>query len=247
MKLLDQLKQMIQGARAGIEQLNAAIQQLRDNVAAATKTHQELADAPPPADEVVDSMCDLVDAIAARKAGEWRYRFVRECGGGLTLQDDGTYSERRPAMPRLIAMHGATLDDLIALFPDHAKARLETIIRSEAYASPGSMRDRPALLAAAALEIRRAEDEHTALVDLAAELDPPIVLPLLEPVRQRRETARLKAEREAAGREARHQAEAAVNQQELVARRGHGGRSAYLESNSMDAARAGLAADNRPR
>lgn len=166
-------------------------------------------------------------------AKDKRRGFVLHCGGNLEYQSDGTYCELAARLPDLFSMASLTQRDMIGLFPELLKARGEAIIRSETYASPGPLAERPARVAEIDREIVEIEERHTALVDLARSLDPPVLIELLPAVRERREAAAVKAQREADALEARREAERRVNAHH-TARAAQSGRSAYLTQGTSD-------------
>jgi hypothetical protein len=118
------------------------------------------------------------------------------------------------------------------LFPDLLKTRLKEILAGVAYEAGPAQADLPRLVAAADARIRDIEDRHAELVDMAAALSPPVTLTLLEPVRQRRETERIRVRREADAAERRRQLEEDINQgAEQERGQPRVTRSAYLTAN----------------
>lgn len=201
--------------------------QLREAHRSALVERKRACDGRPPIDEVVANMRRLVDEAAARWGNDRHYSMLIDFGGGMELRTDGSIRERRPQMHSL----GNHVDSLIGLAPGLIKDRLEEILRSQSYEAGAPLADRPRLIAEADVRIREIEDQHSALVDAAAHLNPPISLELLPAVRDRREHERIQARREGD-----RLADERRRQEELDARMAakekepRGGRSAYIES-----------------
>lgn len=204
--------QQIRDGHAALAQLAAGERGLRQQHVVAVHDRDEIPAAAEPIEIIIANMRRVIDEAATEYARDNGYTILTAFTGRLELQMDGTLATRRPQLwfgPRL----ELRFRDLCGLVPELIKAQLETILRSVPYQAGLPLEERAAAIAAADEKIRVIEEQHTELCDTAAALDPPIVLPLLEPVKQRREAARLKAERDAAARQVREEAARRVDVQ----------------------------------
>ncbi len=219
MSIVDTLRTLFQGERSALVKLSSGERDLRDRHAQLLVDREEVIAAPEPVDIIVANMHACVDRAAAALGDTMRFTLVQAFSTGF---DETRGIVRQPDFPHLTTSSGTgapTFRDLAGLFPGPTKAHLETLIRASTHTSPGPATERAQLLVRLDTEIAAIEQEHSALVDMAAELDPPIVLQLLEPVRTRREQARREAEREARLSESRRDMEIAASQAAAPRRR----------------------------
>lgn len=186
--------------KAGVSTLHQQDRSLRARAAAEEQAIGSIPGMPPPVEEIDDNIDRLGDAAHAAALAEVHHTVVFECGGGLELQTDGTYRERRPRLPTL--RPNLTAPELFtwmwAFYPDQMKAGHKKAVRVRAVDSPGRLRDRLERVAQHQRKLQEIQEQHTALVDFAAALDPPIVLEILPAVRDRRLREQRKQEAEAA-------------------------------------------------
>jgi hypothetical protein len=144
-----------------------------------------------PVDLVVAHMREGIDRLSQRWANEHRSLIVEAFTARLReSRGDGRVSVSPPRGRFDIASSSTLLDTLCGLVPEMVKEALEDIIRSTPYKSGLPLDDRLPALRQLEEAIRAIEDQHTALVDEASAVDPPVVLKLLTPVRDRREEER---------------------------------------------------------
>ncbi|MCL4764469.1 MAG: hypothetical protein KJ018_22265 [Burkholderiales bacterium] len=177
---------------------------------------------------MVTSMRALVAAHADRWAAAHASTIIEWCGGHFRVSSDDPTILRRQR-PRLWRPPGhLDFGDVVGLFPDLVAARLEAVIRDHPYAAGASLDERPAALATADAALTTAETAHTALVDEAARYG--VTLPLLDVVRQRRETERTRRQMAAAAATRRAELERAVEQAATAAAAPRAVRSGYIAS-----------------
>jgi hypothetical protein len=163
--------------------------------------------APVPVDDIVANMRAMIDARAAQYAADHAGRMIDELGGYLEFlplhRAARRGSDYRTVKPTMWQPHppGERLlfEDLIGLFPELMKQRLEAIIRSKAYQPGPPLADRIALLRNVDERIADVERRHTAFVEAVGALNPPISIALLPSVHRRRAA---EAERERRDRDA---------------------------------------------
>jgi hypothetical protein len=231
---LQDLASATEAARVGTVRLSEHDQLCRQAHAAAVKAHKRLLAASPPPDEVVANMRALVAKKCADRT-TYHARGIVQAFGGTREENilTGQLDYRKPSLYRPAADSGRlTFEDLIAFLPNLVADRLEQIIRAAPYEAGAPEAHRPRLIAEAVEKIRAIESEHSALVDAAAQLDPPIVLQLLPSVQAARERENEKAKRQQVAIEMQRQAEAEVNQQ--AARGSSGRRSQYVAALERD-------------
>ena len=177
----------LRDARAAAERLAASEQALRARHRAALEARKRHLGAPEPVEDVIRNMTTIIDSEAARFPSEHGLGIVRAFSRGLELKVDGRIVERKPALYQPPGDFGQ-LDfrTLCGLAGDLVKTNLERIIRGLDYEAGLPGVERLAALEAANESIRAIEDEHAALVDAAASLEPPIGLRHLEAVARRR-------------------------------------------------------------
>lgn len=230
MSSLKELQRRVAAARKTTEDLSSIDRDLRDMHAAVTRERDAIVSRFEPVNIVIANMRAEVDAAAQHFAAEYGMSMLLDFSGRMELQRDGSLTPRRP---RLWWSHEELqFRHLCGLVPDLVKTRLEEIIRGVSLTDVGlPLNDRPPAVAAADERIRAIEDEHAALADMAAEMNPPIRLQLLEPVRQRRDSERARQAREAEALAVRRATEEALNQS-AVGRGRTAGESSYLRSES---------------
>ena len=199
------------GARAAVSELHAVDKEFREQHLAAVKHRDFVRNAPPPLPEILQAMEIVVDAAAARWTQEHARTFLTELGPHMKAERDGRDTLPQPTLPELLAFRELRGEALVGLFPELLKARLREILSDMEYAAGPAQTDRARLLAEAEATIRQIEDQHAELVDQAAALDPPVLLRLLPAVADRRESERIRVNRETQAAERRRELEAAVN------------------------------------
>jgi len=208
--------QQLQQARAAAASLSQHDRRLQSSLREAIANKDRILSAPAPVEETVQNMRAAVAREAAECTEKHGFSIARAFGGGLSLATNGVIETRRPQMPDINGdSNRLSFSDLCGMLPDLMQDRLDGIIRAELRHVPCGppLLERGPLLEAAEQEIRRIEDEHTALVDSAASLDPPIVIALLPTVRARRDSEAIQQRRSEEQRAARAAREAAVNSQ----------------------------------
>jgi hypothetical protein len=220
------LQAQLAGWQAAVNKIHDANRAGRDAHRTAERERQRLVSAPPPLPEVIAAMEGVIDAIADAWVAESGLGLVAAFGPGLRLREDGTLEVQAPRLPDWFILRDVRLKDLCGLVPELVKQRLAAIIMATPYEAGPAQADRVARVAEAEAKIAAIEAEHTALVDLAASFDPPIVLPLLPAVAERRAAEAARVRREAVERERREAREVAINRH--AATHSAGGPSPYL-------------------
>lgn len=181
----------LQAAREAAETLTNAERELRQRHKELTKERRKTEHAPPSEAEVLASM----EAVVDRAAAAWRERVagavVRQTGGHWTSRGEGDTRERwlPPSLPVFGAGRELSLEDLAGLTPNAVKASLAATIRgygAERFGLPADQRRER--IEELDREIGETEEQHTTLVDGAAEVG--IELALLDDVARRREQKR---------------------------------------------------------
>lgn len=152
-------------------------------------------------DEVLVNMRRLVDEASVRLSDRVALTLVRTVSGYTEQRHGGTADQRivHPHLPpnRYGALPDSLgLEDLCALAPELMKSQLERVIRASGARFGLPSAERVTKLAELDAQIADIETQHTELIDGAADVG--IVLPLLDSVKERRETI---ARREARDRE----------------------------------------------
>jgi hypothetical protein len=230
-KLSDFAKQLA-GAKTALVNLHGLDTQLRDAHAAALLQGDRMRNLPPPIDEVLANAERLIDARAAEWAAKNHHEIVWTLGGQIEAQRDGRDELRSASLPQFLTFREIKGEALVGLFPELLKARLRAIVRTIPYEAGAPLADRPRLLAEQDARIREIEDEHAALVDLAATLDPPVRLQFFPAVQARRDADADRLRREQIAQEQRERLEAEINARAEAERgRPRTVRSQYLERN----------------
>lgn len=204
----------IQREREALSRLADRERTLRAQHQAAQQRIRDIAGLLSPLDEMIANMRLMIDQHAAGFAVDHARGLASACSVSLDLQMDGRYQERPPTsswhpayLPSDLSFH-----HLCGLVPDAIKASLERVLRTlpaDHMGLPAAARR--AALTAAQADLQAIEDQHTALVDEAGSLTPPITMELLPDVRQRRYIERLARERDERHRAEREPVEQAIN------------------------------------
>jgi G:T/U-mismatch repair DNA glycosylase len=185
---------------------------------------------PPPREAVSQNIEQLVDARHTQ--------LVADCGPGILQAFAGATEEKhdgrlRTRVPRLYHPHAqlTTIDLLILLMPEQVKASFRAALPD--YKAGPSLAERAALVAACDRELAELAAAHTAVVEAAAQLNPPIKLEILDDVRQQHQEDRLQLDRTRAEAQERERSEAAIEEARHRRRtEPRTGRSEYLAGDS---------------
>jgi hypothetical protein len=197
-------------ARSALSELHELDAELRAQHAAALQERSRLTSSPPPLEEVLANMEQVVDRAAAAWAEEHGQSLLRNLGPGLRMKADGALTPERPGFPSYFVTNPFTLTHLVGLAPDIVKQRLRQILSGVEYQPGPATADRERLLVEADAKIAALEHEHEQLVLEAGALEPPVTLELLPSVKVRRQKEARRAELTAREREARERAQQAV-------------------------------------
>lgn len=217
--------------RRMLGEIRAHERALRDKHAALTRERQTVESANRSREEVLAESDRIVDDLAAKWTDDHGGRLVSCVSGELRSLPSGTTGLRRarPELPSLRPGDALSLEDLAGLFPDLLKARLRAIIEAQPAKVFGlAAAAREQRVAELAAELAAVERDHELLVSTAVEAG--LTLRHLD-----RTESRLRAEQEAAAREAALQRERDVIAGKLAAEEAE--REAYRASLPLKAVR----------
>ena len=184
-KLTDLAKKLT-GAKDAMSDLRAADAALRQAHDQAQQQRSNLLSRRPPKSELVALAHAQVDQIAAAWHQQWGDALTRGLAGSVDCAPDGRVLGLRPGdlLGYGVLPNPVTMQDLIALAPEAAKAAFTAAIESTDYPAGVPMTDRMRLLAEVDERIAQAEAAHTRLCDESALSG--ISIALLPDVAQRR-------------------------------------------------------------
>jgi hypothetical protein len=199
----------IEAARQALTGLHDEDARLRAGHLELERERNRILQASPPVEDIVAAMRDVVDRDAAAWANDKAASFRGAFGPGLE-ETEGAFRARRPSWPQWFAPH-INFHELVGLFPELVKARLEAIIRADVYEPGAALAERTLLLADVDRRIAELEHAHEQLVDVAGSLTPPVKLHCFPAVAARREREAMQRQRDEQTAAERKEREAAVN------------------------------------
>jgi hypothetical protein len=140
---------------------------------------------------------------------------IRHMAGGVVLTPQAEVSRQPGRLPDSLVYFGVmTPETIAAVMPGSLVEGLRSLVRSVEYDEGPPIADLLVLLAQADEKLGSLEAAHTELCDEAARLDPPVIIPLLPAVAERRAMEARRQAREAEAHERDHRANAGMHRRQ---------------------------------